>query len=51
MLKYVQYFHPQKRNNGATSAVSNLALKFTRIIGNKLNNVFEVNGKNTPEAV
>ena len=51
-LKYAQYFHPQKRNNvGATSAVSNLALKFTRVVGNKLDNVFEVNGKNTPETV
>ena len=51
-LKYAQYFHPIKRNNvGATSAVSNLALKFTRVVGKKLNNVFEVNGENTPEAV
>ena len=51
-LKYAQYFHPQKRNNvGATSAVSNLALKFTRVVGNKRNNVFAVNGKNTPETV
>ena len=51
-LKYAQYFHPQKRNNvGATSAASNLALKFTRVVGNKLDNVFEVNGKNTPETV
>ena len=51
-LKYAQYFHPQKRNNvGATSAVSNLALKFTRVVGNKRNNIFAVNGKNTPETV
>ena len=40
-LKYAQYFHSQKRNKvGATSAVSNLALKFTRVVGNKRNNVF-----------
>ena len=32
-------------------AVSNPALKFTRVVGNKLNNGFEVNGENTPEAV
>ena len=42
-LKYAQCFHPKKRNNvGAASTVSNLALKFTRVVGNKLNNVFEV---------
>ena len=40
-LKYAQYFHSQKRNKvGATSAVSNLALKFTRVVGNKRNNLF-----------
>ena len=37
-LKYAQYFHSQKRNKvGATSTVSNLALKFTRVVGNKRN--------------
>ena len=51
-LKYAQYFHPQKRNNvGGTSAVSNLALKFTRVVGSKRNNVFEGKCENTPEAV
>ena len=51
-LKYAQYFHPLKRNNvGATSAVPNFALKFTRVVGNKLNNVFEANGENTPKAM
>ena len=43
MIQYVQYLHPEKRNDTmSTSAISNLALKLINVFGKKANNAFEV---------
>lgn len=52
VLKYAQYLHPEKRNlPGATSAISNLALKVSKVVQNRLNHVFEVQGAVSVETV
>ena len=46
MLKHAQYINPLKRNvSGATSAISNLALKFATVLENVLGEVFGMTGK------
>ena len=46
MLKHAQYINPLKRNvSGATSAISNLALKFATVLENMLGEVFGMTGK------
>ena len=49
-LKDAQYINPIKRNDaGATSAISNIALKITSTLGNVLGQVFQVDALTTKD--
>ena len=44
LIRHAQSLHPEKRNNsGATNATSNLSLKLTAVLENKLSVVFGTN--------
>ena len=43
VLKYLQYLHPEKRNNsGSTDAISNLAFRLTRMFSKSYCKIFQV---------
>jgi hypothetical protein len=52
LIKYAQFIHPEKRNQpGATSAISNLSMKVSRVLNNVLQQVFLVDAQSTVEDV
>ena len=52
VIKHAQFLHPEKRTlPGATNAISNLSLKVTTVVENKLCSVFKVNKDVSKESV